>query len=755
MTVQSLEEAKLEKHQAKLINTLNKLEKEGGILFDKAITNKRLKIGRYHDDRWPAPKADLLFGQAQGLDGKFFPAHAVKRQAYTDMHCVQFIKAYTATKLGLSSTQVRQHNQAAKLVLHIAYNSVEGFATLTKTKIEDFMRAYQQAGGGSANGIENKIAGEGGLICWMRRNEMLLTPFKYSCVLPDKHKLAAHDATSPQAAEKVNNKRPPSNLDTALGEVLLKTDGGKNEPKEGYFRLRALVCSFMMAAGLRVGEATTLSIDCFHEVDGKTWLKVLSEKVGEPRLVPLGAGWETLLKQRHKEILQLTQTARHAAMALEDGTLYEQLREQLEAIAKNRKTSDRYRNHQYLLDPASGFFKWGEYVQAGLLPRFSERGKKHDTLVATGEQVLRGAKSLWIAFDAFESWAAEQHHSVLSDHYNTALTDLALDDPTLELAGYSTKLLLSNHLFIKLDQQFHRGRPTRTHVPLPISHGDIQQFLRTAGKTLSAFEALNIRNPDGTLFELRDKVSTHIFRHWKEDARFRAGGNEMAIALLGGRTPGQTRAYDKRTAAETAEQHRDLYMQLVPDSLPKDALGKRVKKMLKVGASEREIQAVVEEALAIMHLTPWGGCSRDLEIGPCPKHYKCLRGFDEQSENDDACANFHIDPADPVAKANIEHTLRVAKYQLGALARLTSEEAISETLEGIQMDYSPEQGHSLLAMQVKHQTEIIKGCEAALRAYQSNSAGKHENRHGTRLRQVASVDRIHAVSLIDPSEMQS
>lgn len=755
MTVQSLEEAKLEKHHARLICTLNTLEEEGRALFEMAVSNKRLKGGLYEDERWPAPHSDLLFEQAQGFDGKFFPRHACKRQGYKDTRCVQFIKAYTATKLGLSETQRRQHNQAAKLVLHIAHNSIEGFATLTKKKIEEFMRAYQQTGGGSASGIENRIAGEHGLIDWMRRNGMLLTPFKYSCVLPDKHKQAAHDTTSPQAAEKINNKRPPANLDTALGEVLLKTEDGANEPKVGYYRLRALMCTFMMAAGLRIGEAATLSVDCFHDVDGKTWLKVLSEKVGEPRLVPLGAGWETLLKKSHAEVLILTQTARQAAMKLEDGSLYQQKRAELLTIAQHRKTSDRYRSHQYLLDPASGFFKWSEYVTAGLLPKFSERGKKHVTLVATGDQVLKGSGSLWIAFDAYESWATEQHHSVLSDHYNTALTDLAIDNPTLELAGYSIIHPLSKHLFLKVENQFHRERTNRTHIPLPIAQSDIQRFLRSNDKVISAFEALNIRNPNGTLFELRNKISTHIFRHWKDDARFRAGGNEIAIGLLGGRTPGQSRAYDKRTAAEIAEQHKELYMQLVPELLPQDPLGRRVAKMLEVGTTKEAIQAVIEETLTIMHLTPWGGCSRDLDREPCPKHYKCLRGFAEQSENDGACANFHIDPSDPVARANIEHTLRVAQYQLEALARLTSDEMIAQTLKELDMKWNPVQGHSLLAMQVKHQAEIISGCEAALRAYKFKTAGTHENRHGTQLRQVVSVNRIHAVSLIDPQDMQS
>lgn len=740
--------------QIKLTKKLRELEEDGHTLYEKAVADAYLKGGSYDEDCWPTLNSNLLFDQAMGKNGKYFPKHEVYRQAYTDNRCVSFIKAYTATKFGLSATQRLQHNQAAKLILHMVGNNLDNIATLTKKTVEEFMRTYQQGGGGSANGIEYKIAGEGGLISWMKSNGMLLVPFRYNCVLTDKHQLAKKDTTSPEAAEKINNKRPPEDLDTALGEVLLKTENGYNEPKEGYFRLRALMCSFMMAAGLRFGEAATLSVNCFVETNGKTWLKVFSEKTAEPRLTPLGAGWDILLKQQHKEIMLLTEVARNAAIAMEDGTLYQQKRAQLETIAKNRKISDRYRNHSYLLDPKKGFFKWSEYVEAGLLPKYCERSKAHENLVKTGEQVLKSSASLFIAFDAYESWARKHHFSVLSDHYNRALNDTELDKAELIRAGYSIQHPLSQHLFIKLNSQFHRNRPTKVHLPLPISHGDIQRFLRSESTNMSVFEALNIRSRiNGEIFQLRDKVSTHIFRHWKDEARFRSGGNEIAIAALSGRDPTQNRAYDKRTATELAEQHKQLYIQSVTELLPRDPLGRRVAQMLEVGSTQEEIQSVVEETLQIMHLTPWGGCSRDLDREPCPKHYKCLRGFDEQESNVGACANFHIDPNDPVAKANIEHTLRVAQYQLTSLNRLTNPDRIEETLVNLEMDWNPARGNSLLAMQIKHQREIIRGCEAAIRAYESNTAGNHQDRHGKQLRQVASVNMIHAINLIDPSEM--
>ncbi|SFG37144.1 tyrosine-type recombinase/integrase [Neptunomonas qingdaonensis] len=752
MTVHSLEQAKLLQFQDMLADKLNELEDEGCILYEKAIADGHLEGGCYDDERWPAPTVDLLFGQAMGLNNKYWPQHSVNRQAYTDDRCVRFIKAYTATKLWLSETQRRQHNQAAKLILHIVDNNIDNLATLSKKTVEDFIRAYQQQGGGSANGIETRIAGEGGLISWMRSNGMLYLPFRYNCVLTDKHKLARNDTTSPEAAEKINNKRPPAELDTALGEVLLKTENGNNEPKEGYFRLRALMCSFMMAAGLRIGEAATLSVDCFVDINDKTWLKVLSEKAGEPRLVPLGAGWETLLKKQHKEVLLLTESARKSAMAMEDGTLYQQQRTQLEVIAKDRVLGRGYKHHPHLWDPSNGYFKWNEYVEAGLLPKFSDSSEKHQNLVTTGEQVLKSTASLFIAFDAYESWASENHRSILSDHFKNALKELELDTPELVRAGYSIQHPLSQHLFIKLDDQFHRARPTKPHLPFPLNQKDIQRFLRSSQSTMSAFEELNIRKNNAEVFELRAGISTHIFRHWKDDARFRAGGNESAIALLSGRAPSQNRAYDKRTAAETAEQHKTLYMQSMIELLPRDPLGKYVARMMETGSTQAEIEALVNETLQIMHLTPWGGCSRDLDREPCPKHYKCLRGFGEQGEYNGACANFHINPADPVARANIEHTLRVAKYQLSALERLTSPELVAETLADLEMDWNPERGHSMLAMHVKHQVEIIHGCEAALQAYLTKSAGNHKDRHGTQLRQVASVNRIHAVNLFDPSE---
>ncbi len=732
---------------------LDRLFLQARALFENAIATSYMNLCDFGGDRWESPRSALIFDQAQGLSGRFFPKGANDRQQYDDPRCVKLLKSYLSTKLKKSPTQRCQHLSAAKLVLHFCGNDLDGLSELTEARLAKFMLQYRAKGGGSATGLDCRLAGPMGFITWLSNSNLLLNMVRYHRVIEDQHGLAKSDATSPAAARKVNNKRPPANLDAALGEVVAKTEDGHNEPKPGYFRLRAICTTFMMAGGLRMGEAATLQTDCFYEHDGKTWLKVLSEKCGEPRLVPLGAGWENLLRIRHSEALELTSSARQFAVQLEDGSL---LLKQREALEKSQSpvSRDGYRaaGREYLLDDKCGYFQWRSYSELGLLPTWTDAAShplRQKAVIA-----LKSGKSAWLAFDLYETYIRERHKKEMSDHLLSAIPDLEPDSAMLSRAGYQINLPLSKHLFVVAEDQFHANRPTKLMHPMPMSIGFMNRFLRTGPGSRSVFESLNIRNPDGTIFQLRSGICTHVFRHWKDDARFRAGCNENAMALLSGRSPDQNRAYDKRTPTELAEQHKGLYLQTFESLVPNDPLGKRVKKMLRVGASREEIELAVEETLQILHLTPWSGCSRDLDREPCPKHYKCLRGFTDQAENDSTCPNLHIDPTDLVAKDNIKYQLRVAKYQIASLTRLCGEESIQKTLNDLDLAYAPERGRSILEMQVRHQHEIIRGCEAALRTYETSSASSHKTRHGNELLQVASVNRIHGVNLINPRELR-
>lgn len=755
MATMTISESESEKFRKNIAETLCRLEVEARLHFLRATERGVLRTGRYEDLRWDAPQCDLIFTPALGVNGKFFPAHAVYRDQYEDPRCVSLLKAYTATKLELTNRRVIVHTQAVKLLLHMIGNNVDGLALLTRSRLENGIREYQQVAGGTANGIEAALAGENGFIGWLRRNGMLLFPFTYTCVLSDEHKLASRDTTSPQAAAKANRKRPPLGLETALGEVLAKTENGQNEPKVGIFRLRALLCVFMMAAGLRFGEGVTLPVNCFEEFNGRTWLKVFSEKGSEPRLVPLGAGWDDLLKRYHREALDLTRTAREAACALENGTLFDSLRSDIERVAGERV---RRRDAEAVGEPPRvppGYFPWSAYVEVGVLAKLGDHGRAYDPLVEAGIRVGRGPGLLFISFAAFESWFRERQCERLSKHYGSVVTGECIREPLLRRSKYEIVHPLSQHLFLKMGYQFHKERPTLDKVASPITHQELQRFLRSGATSVSVFEALNIRRANGEFFELGgSNRSSHAFRHWKDDARFRAGGNEIAIAKLAGRTPCQNRAYDMRTAAEIADQHRELYLQSAAEMLPADLLGRRVREMLAIGCSRAEVEALLEERLQVMHLTPWGGCSRDLDREPCPMHYKCLRGFEEEGMSSGACANFHIDPTDLEAKATIEYTLELSRAQLLALTRLMMPENLDKTLQRLEMDWNPERGHSVLTMQMRHLDQLVRGCEAALRTYESGSVGAHVTRGGKRLLQVASSDRIPPVTLIDPAEVR-
>lgn len=123
------------------------------------------------------------------------------------------------------------------------------------------------------------------------------------------------------------------------------------------------------------------------------------------------------------------------------------------------------------------------------------------------------------------------------------------------------------------------------------------------------------------------------------------------------------------------------------------------------GLSSSQIEQLVCEKLKVLHFTPWGGCSRELYISPCNKGLMCLRGFG----TDSACPSFQIDPADLVARRNIEDLRHKYTQMLRVIEPRHSE--LAETLMHELNTSEPLDQH--LAFVV----DVVRGCNEALRTY--------------------------------------
>lgn len=182
----------------------------------------------------------------------------------------------------------------------------------------------------------------------------------------------------------------------------------------------------------------------------------------------------------------------------------------------------------------------------------------------------------------------------------------------------------------------------------------------------------------------------------------------MMVDLWMGRSAGQSRVYDHRTAKERAEVIRERYLSGNP---PDDYLGRQVRLWTQSGLSAAELEEHVRSRLRVLHFVPTGGCSRELFLSPCTKGLMCLRGFGTGS----ACPSFHIDVTDDKAKANIIALRDQHRAMLAAVYPLASslKEAFLEELNSTEV----------LDQHLIHMREVIRGCDQALAAYDRAESG--------------------------------
>lgn len=313
-----------------------------------------------------------------------------------------------------------------------------------------------------------------------------------------------------------------------------------------------------------------------------------------------------------------------------------------------------------------------------------------------------GAQCFVCNVDAFTDVLARRYAGWLSKHFEEEFDE----EGNASGGGFSgnkvrrgMEPLLSDHLIVVWEHQFTEFDGIGI-LPRPLLRADIYNYLSSNAQKRTVFERLNLTNEMGVIWSF----TPHMIRHWVSSAMLRAGMNEAAVDMWMDRAPGQTRSYDHRTAKERAEAHRSAYLDSASDP-PNDYLGRRVAQWRADRMAEHDIERLVIEKLKVMHYTPFGTCSRELNVSPCQRSVMCLRGFGTGA----ACESFHIDPVDMEAKKRIEKLLHDNQQLLSKLA--PNQDELAELFKA-EMDSSEP-----LDQHIQFLLDINRGCRDALAEY--------------------------------------
>lgn len=293
---------------------------------------------------------------------------------------------------------------------------------------------------------------------------------------------------------------------------------------------------------------------------------------------------------------------------------------------------------------------------------------------------------------------AERFSAYLSQHFRELCS--ISSDGSLKIGGMREGVpeKLSEHLLVVWDNSFS-GTKGRGLIPRPMFQSDFYSYLCTNSQKTTVFQRLGINDKSGKPFS----ATPHQLRHWVTTAVFRSGPSETMVDLWMGRSTGQSRIYDHRTARERAEAFRERYLSTEP---PSDHLGKQVRFWREVGLDSKSIEDHLRSKMRIMHFVPTGACSRELFLSPCTRGLMCLKGFGTSS----VCPSFHIDTKDEQAR------LQISALREKHAAMLRSLYPTQRDLADVMMEEL--NSSESLDQHIIHIVEVIRGCDQALDAYQ-------------------------------------
>lgn len=306
----------------------------------------------------------------------------------------------------------------------------------------------------------------------------------------------------------------------------------------------------------------------------------------------------------------------------------------------------------------------------------------------------RGKNACIVDIERLCDLLEEQYRSSAVDSLKVHAADVVVH----QIPASQSAVRVSELLLVCWESQFDTRQRDNRLIPRPLSRAQIYNYLSGTDDAESVFARLGIVDEHGNAVS----IHPHQIRHWVSTAVRRAGASETFVDTWMGRTPGQGRQYDHRTGKERAESARDMY---TGDSPPDDWLGRKVVEWRERGYRPEDIAELVRTKLQVLHYVPWGACSRELTISPCPKALRCLRGF----EGEGICTSFHIDTEDQQARQAVQDLRDSYATQLAQ---------VEPELSNLESAFEAEMGDSEpLDLHIRFMREIIRGCDHALELF--------------------------------------
>lgn len=709
-TVTSLQSRKREQQNTKLVEHVTELTELAQPEFDALVSSGKI-IGKWDDKTWTYRNRTIYFTRpidkaGNPVTGKTSPEDKVTIEGiWADvyrLYILHKIKRHTGAPKTISGLM----SQTAWLGEYYRYE-IPALHKLNQDKLDALIPM-----------LEMQFSERG--------------PFeRYKTIVSFVKKFLIPNKLCRSFAPKVNMKNPAhgglkpkpdkfnEKIDIYIGKIKQRFDEDERrlargepakypEPKPYYDELRLLSMPFFLSLGIRIGELCRLHKDClgYDEISQKWFLRVLTEKGELANARPIPRRWQDIVLKSYERIKEITEPFRAFAKQVElqkEQAFISALgfENRCEELTKSL-TENGYSPNLHFCRAEIG--KTGDIHCSGLTYNSLKQNKDRtnpysESLVgqiyakisknARMKQKLAVHSKEQIAFIAMNQYLEYQRRIYEENTLDNEVCEI------ISSTSYEIEMPFSDFLFIVKDDTFTSLTKSYGFVPRPMFKKDVSQWLtEDSSRSKSALTRFDIRDDDNNI----PNITSHQFRHWVSTALLRSGNNERMIDLFMGRSAGQIRHYDHRKPKERAEIIRLRYLSETP---PDDVLGRRIKRMRENGVHLSEIENALNHTLSVVHYTPWGTCSRDLDVNPCEKGMMCLRG-----ENGQGCQHFGIDPDDEEARLSIINTQAHYEAQLSVL--LPNYENLLHTLNR----------QEPLDQHVQFCIDTIDGCDSALRAYE-------------------------------------
>lgn len=434
--------------------------------------------------------------------------------------------------------------------------------------LQDWQRAEEHLGRAISPVSRYQYAGELQRIAALLEARDVIPTTRYKHSQPPPANRGMHILRNRQAAMK---KLPPEGALHALADASLR-------PEDDRDRLLFAIGKLLVALGFRINEALTLPVDCWRtDGAGRPYLVYWPEKKGviSPKWIPTAA--MDLVDGAVKTIRELTEDARRRARVLEADTTRVPLLVRHPSSRLLSKTD---------LAAAIGVRR---HVVVDLIRRLG--------VAPCGEASGTGGGFLYRA-DEFERALAK----TLPEHRYAFVRPDGKTQP------------LSRFLCV-VPKRFFSG-DTGLLTVRPVRIGDVAAFVRSGDPSQrpSVFERFGFTDENGKPWT----IATHQFRHWLNTVAHKGGISDMELARwMGRKDPRQNRHYQHLDTEERVERLKEAVRS-------GEVVGSVSEVYRRLSADERE--EFLDAEIEAVHVTPFGTCTHNFAVKPCPYHVQCLNG---------------------------------------------------------------------------------------------------------------------------------